>query len=395
MQQALWPVIAEIAGRLDEAGIAYMFRGSTALLMQGVAVPQLQAVEVNVQWDLFDAAHALFKPFGAGAVTDDRGRPAFRCTVGGMPVIVRCRLNYVVAADPARVAVTHGGRSYWVRSAAYYRRHLSPGDPRYQRIAEWLQRQQEEHSRHNRQAWTGSNYEAWLQRFGTPAEAARRIQKDPAGRLASLEPYLGGPLAGRRVMNLLGSHGSKAVAMALLGADVTVADISAENARYATELAEAAGVQIRYLVADVLDLPEEELSGTYDLVLMELGVLHYFIDLHPLARVIFRLLKPGGRLVLQDFHPFSTKLITSAGKKHKVTGDYFATGLEETDVAYSKYAGGGGTAVKARLRKWTLGEVITAVASEGLFIRSLDEEPNTKADDQGIPKTFTLVAERV
>ena len=53
---------------------------------------------------------------------------------------------------------------------------------------------------------------------------------------------------------------------------------------------------------------------------MELGILHYFIDLKPLMEVVKQLLAPGGRLVLREFHPVSTKLITSRGKKHKLTG---------------------------------------------------------------------------
>ena len=56
------------------------------------------------------------------------------------------------------------------------------------------------------------------------------------------------------------------------------------------------------------------------MVLMELGVLHYFLDLAPLLEVAARLLRPGGQLLLRDFHPVSTKLITSRGKKHKVAG---------------------------------------------------------------------------
>ncbi len=47
------------------------------------------------------------------------------------------------------------------------------------------------------------------------------------------------------------------------------------------------------------------------------------------------------------------------------------------------------------LRKWTLGEVVTAVASSGLRVLLLQEEPNVKADDRGLPKTFTLVAEKL
>ena len=60
---------------------------------------------------------------------------------------------------------------------------------------------------------------------------------------------LGGPeaLGGARLVNLLGSHGLKAAACALLGAaqPVTVVDVSPGNAQYAREVAAAAGVEIR------------------------------------------------------------------------------------------------------------------------------------------------------
>ena len=54
---------------------------------------------------------------------------------------------------------------------------------------------------------------------------------------------------------------------------------------------------------------------------------HYFCDLKPLFSVVATLLScSGGRLLLRDFHPVSTKLITSRGAKHKVAGDYFEQG---------------------------------------------------------------------
>ena len=48
--------------------------------------------------------------------------------------------------------------------------------------------------------------------------------------------------AGVRVANICGSCGKKAIPLALLGADVTVFDISEDNKRYAMETADAAGV---------------------------------------------------------------------------------------------------------------------------------------------------------
>jgi SAM-dependent methyltransferase len=66
------------------------------------------------------------------------------------------------------------------------------------------------------------------------------------------------------------------------------------------------------------------LAGQYDVVLLELGVLHYFVDLLPLMSKVEQLLRPGGRFLLREFHPVSTKLISSKGKKHKVAGHYFS-----------------------------------------------------------------------
>jgi 2-polyprenyl-3-methyl-5-hydroxy-6-metoxy-1,4-benzoquinol methylase len=261
---------------------------------------------------------------------------------------------------------------------------------------------QNEHSRLNEEAWNQMAYDAWVFRFGWPKEAAEKIKKDPEARLSTLCKYFD-KVKGKKIINLLGSHGSKAVALALLGAKVTVVDIASENARYAGELASEAGVNIKYIVSDVLAMPEEELVPEYDIVFTELGILHYFTDLGPFIKVIAKLLKKNGKLILQDFHPISTKLITSKGKKHKVTGDYFDDTLEKADVAYLKFIPGIDVLPedqrmnikKAYHRKWTLGEVVTAVASEGLFIQVLEEEENTKPDDKGIPKLFTIIAKKL
>jgi len=202
-------------------------------------------------------------------------------------------------------------------------------------------------------------------------------------------------------MNIMGSNGTKAVALALLGAEVTVVDFSEGNRRFAMELAEAAGVKINYILANVLEIPEKYLTADYDIVFAEMGILHYFTDLKPFFNIFYRSLKNQGVMVIRDFHPVSTKLITSRGttakiRKHKVTGDYFDTSLEEQEISYSKFIEDQEDSIKVFLRKWNLGEVITAIASEGFKIGSLEEEPNLSSEvfDKGIPKTFTIVAEK-
>lgn len=252
--------------------------------------------------------------------------------------------------------------------------------------------------------WNEDTYAAWTSRFGSPAEAAQKLAKDPAGKLFPLNAYMG-DVQGRKIMNLMGSNGMKAVALGLMGAEVTVADFSEANGRYATELAQEAGVKLNYIVSDVLGLPEAVLDGSYDLVFAEMGIVHYFTDLAPFMTTAYRLLAPGGKFVLRDFHPVTTKLISSKGstakvRKHKVSGDYFDTALEEKQVSYSKYMPSSGEAAGADRpnvvywRRWTLGEIVTAAAASGLVIQELVEEPNLSSDvyDKGIPKTFTLVA---
>lgn len=257
------------------------------------------------------------------------------------------------------------------------------------------------------ETWNEDTYAAWTSRFGKPAEAAAKLAKDPQGRLFPLHSYLG-EVTGKKIMNLMGSNGMKGVALGLLGAEVSIADFSEANARYAAELAEAAGVELNYIVSDVLKLPEEVLNSSYDIVFAEMGIVHYFTDLAPFMDTVNRLLASGGRFILRDFHPVTTKLISSKGstakvRKHKVDGDYFDTTLEEKKVSYSKYLPSAGqqpgSDVKHSVvywRRWTLGELVTAAARSGLVICELVEEPNLSSDvyDKGIPKTFTLVAEK-
>ncbi len=254
----------------------------------------------------------------------------------------------------------------------------------------------------NEKAWNQNTYDAWVHRFGTPQEMAEKLKKDPIVRLRPIYELMG-EVKNKSIINLMGSNGTKAVALALLGAKVKVIDFSAANMQYAKELAAAASVDIEYIVSDVLKLPKAELVPQCQIVFAELGILHYFTDLLPFFKTAYTLIEKGGIFILRDFHPVSTKLISSRGstanvRKHKVTGDYFDTSLQEVDAAYSKYLEDDKSTdeSKALIRKWNLGEIVTAAADAGFRLKCLREEPNLSSDiyDKGIPKTFSLVSEK-
>lgn len=253
------------------------------------------------------------------------------------------------------------------------------------------------------QVWNEDTYGAWVERFGTPEEAAERLKKNPAAKLYPILQYFG-EVKGKKILNLMGSNGIKAAALSLLGADAAVIDISPGNAKYAEELAAKAGVNIKYIVSDVLEILKEELLPKYDIVFAELGIVHYFTDLMPFFEAAYQLTNPGGRFILRDFHPVSTKLISSRGstakvRKHKIDGDYFDTALEEKEVSYAKYLPEGVVEETRKVywRRWTLGEVVTAIAQSGFTIKVLQEEPNLSSEvfDKGIPKTYTIVADKL
>lgn len=252
---------------------------------------------------------------------------------------------------------------------------------------------QEELARANKAAWETKAYQAWVQTYGTPNELAEELKIKNKHHLRYWLKYMGDPM-GKRVLNLLGSNGRKAISLALLGADVAVVDISEDNRLYATQVAQAAGVELTYICSDVLKIPDEETLGEFDFVLMEFGVLHYFTDLSAIFSVVRRRLKWNGRLILTDFHPFARTWLRTRNLKEP-NGNYFDDRIREGEVAFAKLLPEEERAHtgKVLVRSWTVGDIITAVASTGLVIRAFEEIPSPT--DPQLPEFYTLIADKI
>ncbi|OYU69636.1 MAG: SAM-dependent methyltransferase [Alphaproteobacteria bacterium PA2] len=236
----------------------------------------------------------------------------------------------------------------------------------------------------NRTAWNASPYEAWVRMYGEPSVVARQIAGDPGRMMRRFRDHLG-DLKGKRICNLQGSHGRLAVALALEGADVTVIDFASENQRYALDLARHAGVGLQYIVSDVMRVVGLDLGGQFDLVLTELGILHYHTDLIRFFGVTRFLLSETGVVVLNEFHPMERKVFSQPNGD----GDYFKSDLVLGDVPY---ASGNDLVAQCAYRFWTLGEIVTAAIEAGLTIKRLEEHPDWNVPLR--PGTFTLVAAR-
>lgn len=236
----------------------------------------------------------------------------------------------------------------------------------------------------NRRAWNERRYEAWVSAFGSVEEEAARIADNPQRVLRRVLPYLG-DVVGKRICNVQGSHGRLAVALARLGAAVTVIDFSEENRRFALGLAAAASVTIDYALCDVMDAASLGLENRFDVLVLELGILHYHQNIDAFFAVMHQLAIAGGTLILNEFHPVQRKLFWAQGPHH-----YFQTDLVEADVP--NHQPSEPSLGMCLYRFWTMGEILTGLIKAGFELEMLQEHADWT--DEAIPGSFTLVAHR-
>ena len=246
-----------------------------------------------------------------------------------------------------------------------------------------------ESSAQNKKAWEYNAYDFWVRTAGTPRERARKDRENPLGMLRRYADYFD-RYEGVRVANICGSCGKKAIPLALLGSEVTVFDISEDNRRYATETAEAAGVKIGFEVCDVLEIDLKRYGEFFDVVFMEGGILHYFHDIDQFMRVMYALLKKGGKMICSDFHPFNK--IYDALRLEQPVMSYFSTEVFEGEMAHARFFEDSirSQMPKCVYRKYTVSEIINAIIESGFCLKRFDEHPAWENDR--LPGDFTAVA---
>ncbi|WP_214851564.1 class I SAM-dependent methyltransferase [Exiguobacterium sp. s193] len=241
----------------------------------------------------------------------------------------------------------------------------------------------------NKTAWEYRAYEFWRQRDGAPLDKANEILSNPKASLKKHQDYFQ-EVTGKRIANLCGSNGRKAVPLALLGADVTVFDISEANRRYALELAACAGTEIEYIVGDIHDIDLQTYQHQFDVLYLEGGILHYFHDLKTFMGILFALLKPGGKLILSDYHPIKYCI----DEESQYIPRYFGQDTYEAEIAYQTHFDPAEQTEfpKVMLRHYTMSEIVNTVISSGFTLAQLDEHRGW--NDENIPWEFTIVATR-
>lgn len=111
-----------------------------------------------------------------------------------------------------------------------------------------------------------------------------------------------GDLAGQRVAHLCCNAGQDTLSLVHHGAKVTGVDISDEAIAFAQQLSADSGLPGTFHRADVYDWLAEAPTASFDRVFFSYGALDWLSDLDLLMAGVRRILAPGGRVAVVEFH---------------------------------------------------------------------------------------------
>ena len=162
--------------------------------------------------------------------------------------------------------------------------------------------------------------------------------------------------------------------------EVVGIDISQRMIDSARRKTAALGLPADWHCCDVLDTPHA-LDATADLVHTGRGALLWMMDLDAWAAVIYRLLKPGGKVHIFEGHPLDWVWDTGAPdyRFDAQRGGYFNQGIYGGEIwprpFIEQREGLQPGEVQAHDRQWTLGQILNSLIRAGLRITFFDEYP--------------------
>jgi len=210
--------------------------------------------------------------------------------------------------------------------------------------------------------------------------------------LGDLKPWC------RRAIHLQCSGGNDALSLLRQGAaEVAGVDISKPLLESARRKTQALGARATWYCSDILQTPDT-LNETADLIYTGKGALCWMMDIMAWAKVVARLLVPGGRLFVLEGHPLDWVWETKAEEfvLDQQHGNYFSDQLKE-GMFYRK------SVAVPRSHQWTLSQIINSIIAVGLSIELLneypepfwDQFPNIPAETlHRLPHTFALLARK-
>lgn len=198
-----------------------------------------------------------------------------------------------------------------------------------------------------------------------------------------------GDVSSCRLVHLQCNCGQDTLSLSRLVAEVVGVDISDEAIRTARQLASATGLSATFHRSDVFDWFDAT-EDRFDVAYSTYGTIGWLSDLDRWARGVARVLRPGGRLVLLEFHPvvwsldsnglggdpyFTEGPLYELGGVRDYVGEALApSGFEPGAVDFANPEPGYGF-------QWTVAGLVQAVLDAGLRLETLREYPYANGCD--------------
>lgn len=187
--------------------------------------------------------------------------------------------------------------------------------------------------------------------------------------LNDIELKLLGNIKGKTILHLQCHFGQDTISLGRLGAHVTGVDFSDKAIAYAKEFAGQTNIKAEFICSDIYELPKR-LTKKYDLVFTSYGTIGWLPDIDRWAEIVSKYLKPKGRFVFVEFHPF-VWMFDDHFKQ--VAYNYFNEGpIEES---FSGTYAQPDAPIKQETVSWnhSISEVVNSLIHSGLEILSFDE----------------------
>jgi SAM-dependent methyltransferase len=187
--------------------------------------------------------------------------------------------------------------------------------------------------------------------------------------LNSFELDLLGDVKGKSILHLQCHFGQDTLSLGRMGAKVTGVDLSDVAIYKAKELAKEIGVEAKFICCDIYDLPNH-LTEQFDIVFTSYGTIGWLPDLTKWGALINQFLKPGGKFVFVEFHPFVWMFDDNF---EKIGYSYFNSGaiVETYEGTYAEKEAD----ISQEYVMWNHGiaDVLTGLISNGLQVRTFQE----------------------
>jgi 2-polyprenyl-3-methyl-5-hydroxy-6-metoxy-1,4-benzoquinol methylase len=188
--------------------------------------------------------------------------------------------------------------------------------------------------------------------------------------LKPIELELLGDIKGKKILHLQCHFGQDSISLARRGAIVTGIDLSDKAIEKANELAEEEKtLDVQFICCNLYDLTQH-LDDEFDLIFTSYGTIGWLPDLNAWATLIQKYLKPSGRFVFVEFHPF---VWTFDDNFKAISYDYFKSQpiIETETGTYADRE----AAIEQSYVCWNhgLSEVFQALLKHGFVINNFKE----------------------